>query len=81
MENVEKLKSILQRKTKVNNSRYLEINIDEISREIGCSVKDVKDLLNHLSANKDIKAIVQNGLGNDYSLTVLEKSTIWSYWQ
>ena len=32
MERINKLKDILQRKTKLNNSRYLEVNINEISR-------------------------------------------------
>ena len=81
MKKIKQLKSILQRKTKVDNSRYLTINIDEISREMGCSTSDVKTLLNRLCFSKDIKALIPMGTGNDYLLTVLEKSTIWSDWQ
>lgn len=80
MERINKLKDILQRKTKLNNSRYLEVNINEISNEIGCSMKEVLYMLNELCLQKDIKAVKQVGLGNDYMLTVLEKSTIWSDW-
>lgn len=80
MGKIDKLKDILQRKTKFSNSRYIEINIDEISMEIGCSRNEVLFLLNQLSSQKEIKAIKQVGFGNDYMLTVLEKSTIWSDW-
>lgn len=80
MERINKLKDILQRKTKLNNSRYLEVNINEISNEIGCSMKEVLYMLNELCLQKDIKAVKQSGFGNDYMLTVLEKSTIWSDW-
>ena len=37
-------------------------------------------MLNELCLQKDNKAVKQVGLGNDYMLTVLEKSTIWSDW-
>lgn len=80
MNNLDLLKSILQRKTKVSNSRYLDINLDETAREIGCKVSDVELLLKRLCISKDIKTLVQYGTGNDYHLTVLEKSTIWSDW-
>ena len=81
MGQIDKLKDILQRKTKLSNSRYIEINIDEISVEISCSRNEVLFLLNQLCSQKEIKAVNQVGLGNDYTLTVLEKSTIWSDWQ
>ena len=81
MEKIKQLKSILQRKTKVDNSRYLTINIDEISREMGCSISDVKTLLNRLCFSKDIKALIPKGAANTYLLTVMEKSTIWTDWQ
>ena len=80
MTKIENLKLILQRKTKVNNSRYLDINIEEVAREIGCNVNDVYLLLKQLCISKDIKALAQHGMGNDYYLTVLERSTIWSDW-
>ena len=80
MGDIDKLKDILQRKTKLSNSRYIEIDIDEISIEIGCSKKEVLLLLNELYSQKDIQAVKQVGFGNDYALTVLEKSTIWSDW-
>lgn len=80
MGNIDKLKDILQRKTKLSKSRYVEINIDEISIETGRSKNEVLLLLNQLCSQKEIKAVNQIGFGNDYMLTVLEKSTIWSDW-
>lgn len=80
MNNIDLLKDILQRETKANKERHIEVNLDEIAREIGCNIKDVEVLLNRLCISKDIKALVQHGWGNDYHLTVLEKSTIWSDW-
>ena len=80
MGKIDKLKDILQRKTKFSNSRYIEINIDEISIELSCSRNEVLFLINQLCSQKDIKAVKQFGFGNDYSLTVMEKSSIWSDW-
>ena len=80
MERINKLKDILQRKTKLNNSRYLEVNINEISNEIGCGMKEVLYILNELCMQKDIKAVKQVVFVNDYTLTVIEKSTIRTDW-
>lgn len=33
MDKINKLKDILQRRTKLENDRHIEINIDEISRD------------------------------------------------
>lgn len=42
MINKDKLKSILSRKVKLNDGkRDIDVNIGEISREIGCSSSDV----------------------------------------
>lgn len=80
MAKIDNLKTILQRKTTVDGRRNLDINLDEIAREIGCNVNDVYLLLKQLCISKDIKALAQHGMGNDYYLTVLERSTIWSDW-
>lgn len=80
MGQIDKLKDILQRKTKLENDRHIEINLDEISRELGCGIKDVEVLLKRLCFSKDIKALIPKGTANNYLLTVLEKSTIWSDW-
>lgn len=80
MAKIDNLKTILQKKTTVDGRRNLDINLDEIAREIGCNVNDVYLLLKQLCISKDIKALAQHGMGNDYYLTVLERSTIWSDW-
>ena len=77
MINREKLKSILCRKVKVNNGkRDLDINIGEIAREIGCSSSDVLSGLKQLQYSGEIKRLLQVGAKEEYTLTVLEKSTI-----
>ena len=80
MNDIEKLKQILQRKTKSENSRYLRISSGETAREVGCSKRELGIMLNTLCARKDIKALVSIGPEGDYELTVLENSSIWKEW-
>ncbi len=77
---IEKLKSILGRKVKLNDGkRDLDINIAELAREIGCSSSDVLTDLKHLQYAGEIKRLIQVGWSKDeYTLTVLEKSSILS---
>lgn len=81
MNKIDLLKDILQRETKVNNSRNPDINLDVVARKMECNVNDVELLLKNLCISKDIKALVQHGWGNDCHITVLDKSTIWSNWR
>jgi len=77
MNKKESLKSILNRKAYLEKNRYLVINIGEISREIGCSSNEVKELLKQLQREKEIKALLQVGfLKEEYTLTILENSSI-----
>ncbi|MCR5424037.1 MAG: hypothetical protein K6E93_04645 [Bacteroidales bacterium] len=60
-----------------NSARHLEINLGEISREIGCTVNDVQELLTQLQNRGEIKVLKQIGFDkNDYVLKVLENSSI-----
>ena len=71
------LKAILNRKVKDSKSRYLNVNIGDISREMGCSVNDVVMKLKQLQREKEIKALIKIGFSNDeYTLTILENSSI-----
>lgn len=78
MYNTEKLKSILGRKVRLNDGkRDLGINISELAREIGCSSSDVQTGLKQLQCVGEIKRLIQVGWSkDDYTLTVLEKSSI-----
>ncbi len=83
MNQMTQLEHILYRKVKVkaltneNNARYIEINLDEVSCEIGCTVNDVQKLLTQLKNKGEIKALIQVGFdNNNYTLTVLEDSSI-----
>ena len=77
MNKKEHLKSILNRKARLENKRCLDINIGEISREIGCMSNEVEKLLNRLQQEKEIKALIPLGLSKEtYTLTILEKSSI-----
>lgn len=77
MNNKEHLKSILNRKARLENKRCLDINIGEISREIGCTSNEVEELLEHLQQEKEIKALIPLGLSKKiYTLTILEKSSL-----
>ena len=69
MINIEKQKSLLGRKVKLNDGkRDLEINIGEIARDMGCLSGDV--LLG-------LKRLQNSGFSKeDYTLTVLESSSI-----
>lgn len=78
MYNTEKLKCILGRKVRLNDGkRDLEINIAEMAREIGCSSSEVLISLKQLQYEGEIKRLIQVGWSKDeYTLTVLEKTTI-----
>jgi len=77
MGNLNQLKAILNRKVKDSKSRYLDINIGDISREMGCSVNDVEKELRQLLREKEIKALNKLGFSNEeYTLTILENSSI-----
>lgn len=82
MINKDKLKSILSRKVKLNDGkRDIDVNIGEISREIGCSSSDVLFGLKQLEYTREIKRLMPIGFSKDeYSLTVLEKSSILYYY-
>ena len=80
MDNINKLKGILYRKAKLENKRSLDVNLGEISREIGCSSKEVESILRYLQAEKEIKALIQVGFSKeDYTLTILENSSILNH--
>lgn len=80
MINKEELKLILGRKVKLNEGkRNLDINIGEIAREIGCSSGDVLSGLKQLQYSGEIKRLLQVGPKEEYTLTVLEKSSILKY--
>ena len=78
MYNTEKLKSILGRKVILNDGkRDLDINIAELAREIGCPSSEVLTSLKQLQYEGEIKRLIQVGWSkDDYTLTVLEKSSI-----
>lgn len=83
MNQLTRLEHILYRKVKVkaltseNSARYLEINLGEVSSEIGCTVNDLQKLLKQLQNKGEIKALIQVGFDkNNYTLTVLEDSSI-----
>jgi len=77
MGNTNMLKAILNRKVKDSKSRYLNVNIGEISREMGCSADDVLMKLKQLQREKEIKALIKIGFSNEeYTLTILENSSI-----
>lgn len=83
MSQLNQLKDILYRKVKINvmdkkpNPRLLDINLGEISRGMGCSVKDVECLLQHLKSEKEIKTLIPNAFSKEeYSLTIPENSSI-----
>ena len=78
MVNIEKLKSILGRKVKLNDSkRDLDINIGEIAREMRCLSSDVLYGLKRLQDSREIKRLMPSGFSKeDYTLTVLENSSI-----
>ena len=78
MINIEKLKSLLGRKVKLNDGkRDLDINIGEIARDMGCLSGDVLLGLKWLQNSKEIKRLMPIGFSEeDYTLTVLENSSI-----
>ena len=78
MINIEKLKSLLGRKVKLNDGkRDLDINIGEIARDMGCLSGDVLLGLKQLQNSKEIKRLMPIGFSEeDYTLTVLENSSI-----
>ena len=83
MSKLNQLKEILCRKVKINvmdnkpNPMSLDINLGEISREMGCSAASVKDLLKELQLKKEIKRLIPLEFNKDnYTLTVLENSSI-----
>lgn len=78
MINIEKLKSLLGRKVKLNDGkRDLDINIGEIARDMGCLSGDVLLGLKRLQNSKEIKRLMPIGFSEeDYTLTVLENSSI-----
>ena len=76
---MDKLKAILKRKVEVSGKRDIFINVGEISWEMRCSREDVLSLMSILQNNRDIKRFVPEGFSkDDYSLTVLENSSILS---
>lgn len=80
MVNIEKLKVILFKKVKLKSGiRDLDVNIGEIAREIGCSSGDVLSGLKQLQYSGEIKRLLQVGPKEEYTLTVLEKSSILKY--
>lgn len=78
MINIERLKNILGRKVELNNGkRDIDINIGEISRELGCSKEKVVSLLYTLQGAKEIKRLIPMGFSKEeYTLTVLANSSI-----
>lgn len=74
------IKDILQRKTMLKKSRYIDINNGDISKELDCSLDDVKEALRNLVDSQDIKALTPYGFRGDYALTILESSSIWENW-
>ena len=83
MNQLARLKHILYRKVKAkaltneNSARHIDINLGEVSREIGCTVNDVQRFLTQLQDKGEIKALIQVSFDkNNYTLTVLEKSSI-----
>lgn len=76
---MEKLKAILRRRVEVSGKRDIFVNIGELSRELKCSKDDVLSLMDILKNNKEIKRFMPEGFAkDDYSLTVLENSSILS---
>ena len=74
---MDKLKAILRRKVEVSGKRDIDINIGEISRELGCSKDEVVSLLYSLQNTKEIKRLISMGFSKEeYTLTVLENSSI-----
>lgn len=74
---MEKLKAILRRKVEIQGKRDININVGEISRELGCSKEDVISWLYTLQNNKEIKRLIPMGFSKEeYTLTVLENSSI-----
>lgn len=87
MNQLARLEHILYRMVKAkaltneNSARHLDINLGEISREIGCTVNDVHRLLTQLQKKGEIKALIQVGFDkNNYTLTVLEDSSIMNFY-
>ena len=81
MINIEELKNILGGKVKLNNGkRDIDINIREIAGKMGCSTIDVLSGLKQLEFAREIKRLMQVGWSKDeYTLTVLEKSSILNH--
>ena len=74
---MDKLKAILRRKVEIRGKRDIDINVGEISRELGCSKEDVISWLYTLQNNKEIKRLIPMGFSKEeYTLTVLENSSI-----
>lgn len=74
---MEKLKAILKRKVGISGKRDIDINIGEISHELGCSKEEIVSLLYTLQNAKEIKRLISMGFSKEeYTLTVLEKSSI-----
>lgn len=80
MINIEELNNTLCKMVKLNNGkRDLDINIREIAGELGCSSNDVLSGLKQLEFVREIKRLIPIGLSkNEYTVTVLEKSSILS---
>ena len=69
---MDKLKAILKRKVEIQGKRDININVGEISRELGCSKEDVISWLYTLQNNKEIKRLIPMGFSKEeYTLTVL----------
>ena len=64
----------------LKKSRYIDINIGEVSKEMGCTPNDVLIELQSLVDSKDIKALTPYEFHGDYSLIVRESSSIWGSW-
>lgn len=77
MNKIDHLKTILKRKAELEKTRYLNVNLEDISREMGCSSTEVETLLRRLLSEREIKTLIQVGFHKeDYTLTVLENSSI-----
>lgn len=74
---MDKLKAILKRKVEIQGKRDIDINVGEISRELGYSKEAIVSLLYTLQNNKEIKRLTSMGFSKEeYTLTVLENSSI-----
>lgn len=74
---MDKLKAILRRKVEIRGKRDIDINVGEISRELGWAKEEVVSLLYTLQNTKEIKRLTSMGFSKEeYTLTVLENSSI-----